>query len=108
MADLSPGQGESVAVFGCDDFGVGAVAEAQARGCEPIFVADEDSERLLEACRAGATHVIVLGEDDPVDAIHSVRSKGVRFLVDTTGAAPVHDCLAPWGRVARCRPSAAA
>ena len=101
--ELQPPPDCAVVVFGCDNVALGAILAAGDRGCHPVIVVDEDPARLLTACELGATHVIDPGVDDPVDAIRSLRARGVRFVIDTTGVAPIEGCLAPFGRWATPR-----
>jgi S-(hydroxymethyl)glutathione dehydrogenase/alcohol dehydrogenase len=84
-AQVRPGQ--SVAVIGAGGVGLNAIQGAAICGAYPI-VAIDTLPRKIEAARAfGATHGVVAGDGDVVEAVRSVtRGDGAEVVVVTTGA----------------------
>ncbi|HMQ33805.1 MAG TPA: zinc-binding dehydrogenase [Chloroflexaceae bacterium] len=77
--------GAGVAVFGVGGVGLSVVMGARAAGAHPI-VAVAASERKLElARRAGATHTVCVGREDPVAAIRAIAPGGAEYVFESVG-----------------------
>lgn len=61
--------GETVAIWGMGPVGLMAVVAAKAYGAGRIIAADVEPFRLEAAERLGATHLIRVGESDPVEEV---------------------------------------
>lgn len=84
---LRPHVGSSIAVFGAGAVGSAAVLAALAVGCTTVVAVDLHESRLHLAGSLGATHVVRVGDEDPVDAIMKLTGgRGVDYALDSTGA----------------------
>lgn len=78
--------GSSVAIMGMGPIGLMAVAAAKAFGASRIYAADLEPFRLEAAKRMGATHVIDVREQDPVEYIRQLTgNEGVDAAWETAG-----------------------
>ena len=84
-----PRPGQSIAIFGTGGIGLCAVAGAAVSGCVPVIAVDIRSEKLRLARQMGATHTILVGTEDPVEAIFKICPGGVDFAVEATGRTAV-------------------
>jgi len=80
------GPGDSVAILGCGEVGVGAVAGAVMAGARRIVVVDTDPRKLDRACRFGATHTVNAARADTVEAVRALTGgDGADVVIDTVG-----------------------
>lgn len=78
--------GSSVAIMGMGPVGLMAVAAAKAYGAAAIIVTDLEPLRLEAAKQMGATHIINIREQDPLEEIKRITSgKGVDVAWETAG-----------------------
>lgn len=84
-----PKPGQSVVVFGVGGIGSCAVAAAALAGCNPVVAVDVNPDKLLLACKLGATHTIDAASVEPVSTLLKLCRAGVDFAVEATGLAPV-------------------
>ncbi len=82
---LTPGAGESIAIFGAGSVGLSAVMAAKLVGCAIIVAVDINPQRLLLAKELGATQVIDGGLADAVAEIQVLTGGGVQYSLETTG-----------------------
>jgi len=79
--------GDSVAVLGAGPIGLTAMMSARAHGATTVIVTDLVQPRLDNARRMGATHVVNVGECDPVEAILDLTAgRGVDAALDCVGS----------------------
>jgi aryl-alcohol dehydrogenase len=101
LNSLAAPAGSSLAVFGTGTVGLSAVLAARIAGCTTIVGIDTNPARLEVARELGATHTVLAGEEDAVDAVKRVTGGGAAFSLETTGSPVVLrqavDCLAPIG-----------
>lgn len=95
---------DTIAIVGQGPVGLSATQFAAAMGASVIAI-DINAERLVEATRFGARHVINSAEVDPVEAIRELtKGGGVGRAMDTSGTAIGRSvairAAAPWGVVA--------
>lgn len=83
-AKVAPGM--SVAVFGMGGVGLSTVLGARAAGAYPIIAVDVLDSKLALARDLGATHTVNAGQDDPVEAIKTITSGGVRYAFESVGS----------------------
>src|SRR5260370_42163318 len=69
--DTGPGLG--VLVIGAGGVGLSVVIGAALIGAHPILVADTRDDRLKLAASLGATHLVDVGQEDVVEAVHRVQ-----------------------------------
>ena len=80
------GPGDSVAVFGCGGVGCAAVAGARLAGATTVIAVDLDPGKLELARGFGATHVVDVGADDPVEAIRALTGgNGADVCIEAVG-----------------------
>ncbi|HTG67614.1 MAG TPA: NAD(P)-dependent alcohol dehydrogenase [Candidatus Udaeobacter sp.] len=78
--------GSTVAIMGMGPVGLMAVAAAKAYGAAKIIVTDLEPLRLEAAKQMGATHIINIREQDPLEEIKRITSgKGVDVAWETAG-----------------------
>lgn len=80
-------EGASVAVVGLGGVGLAAVMGAVLAGAYPIVAVDFLPHKVEMAKSLGATHGMVLGEEDPVEAVREVTGGGVDYAFETAGSA---------------------
>ncbi len=77
--------GSTVAVFGAGMVGLGAVLGAKRRGAEKIMVIDPSAQRLELAKQAGATDVILGGDDAVERVLDQTGGFGADYTFEATG-----------------------
>ncbi|KRE35266.1 NAD(P)-dependent alcohol dehydrogenase [Paenibacillus sp. Soil522] len=78
--------GSTIAIMGMGPVGLMAVAAAKAYGAATIIVTDLEPLRLEAAKQMGATHIINIREQDPLEEIKRITSgKGVDVAWETAG-----------------------
>ncbi|MBO9600842.1 MAG: NAD(P)-dependent alcohol dehydrogenase [Cohnella sp.] len=78
--------GETIVIMGMGPVGLMAVVAARAFGAGPIIVADLEKNRLAAAQRLGATHTVLIGQDDPVRVVRSLTDgQGADVAFETAG-----------------------
>ena len=78
--------GSSVAVFGIGGVGLSAVLAASMTNCTTIIAIDVFDNKLEQARRGGATHVINARDRDPVAAIFGITAnRGVDCTIESAG-----------------------
>jgi L-iditol 2-dehydrogenase len=84
--------GDGVAVTGPGPIGLLGVAVAKALGADPVILTGTRDRRLELGKRLGADHVVNARGDDPVAAVRRITAgKGVRFVLECSGAANALD-----------------
>ncbi|OFI37586.1 S-(hydroxymethyl)mycothiol dehydrogenase [Arthrobacter sp. SW1] len=79
-------RGESVAVIGCGGVGIAAIAGAKLAGATTIIAVDLDPAKVELAKTLGATHGVVSGDTDPVEAIRELTDgNGADVVIDAVG-----------------------
>jgi len=87
-ANVKPGQ--SVAVFGVGGVGINVIQAAALVNAHPIIAVDIHQDKLEQAKKFGATHIVDSSKTDPVAAIKELTGgNGADASVDTVGAVPV-------------------
>lgn len=93
--------GSSVAVIGAGGVGIAAIQGARIAGAARIIAVDVVDQKLREATRFGATHVVNARETDPVGAVRDITGGGVEFGFEAVGmaltAGQAFSMLAPGG-----------
>lgn len=79
--------GSSVAVIGTGGVGIAAIQGARVAGAASIIAIDVVEEKLAEATRFGATHVVNSRESEPVRAVRDITGGGVDFAFEAVGLA---------------------
>lgn len=83
-AHVQPGQ--SVAVFGCGGIGLSVILAAKMVGASVIIAIDIREQKLTEAKKIGATHIIDASRQTVFDTIHSITGgQGVDFAIEAAG-----------------------
>lgn len=78
--------GESVAVFGAGGVGLNVIQGAAISGAHPIIAVDLNEKKLALAKQFGATHTVVAGSTDPVEAVKELTGgRGVDFAFEVIG-----------------------
>ncbi len=78
--------GSTVAIMGMGPVGLMAVAAAKAYGAATIIVTDLEPLRLEAAKQMGASHIINIREQDPLEEIKTITNgKGVDVAWETAG-----------------------
>lgn len=95
--------GASIAIFGVGAVGLAAIMAAKVADAAVIIAIDVNAERLKLACELGATHCVNPREQTDVAlAIRDIASRGVEFVLDTSGRKENLDsgigALAPMGQ----------
>jgi Zn-dependent alcohol dehydrogenase len=80
--------GDSVAVFGLGGVGLAALLGAAASGAHPLIAVDVLPAKLELARACGATHTVLATDEQTALAdIRAASGGGVRFAIETVGAA---------------------
>jgi S-(hydroxymethyl)mycothiol dehydrogenase len=80
------GLGDSVAVFGCGGVGCAAVAGARLAGASTVIAVDLDQRKLDLATEFGATHTVLAGAGDPVEAVRALTGgHGADVCIEAVG-----------------------
>jgi S-(hydroxymethyl)glutathione dehydrogenase/alcohol dehydrogenase len=83
-AHVQPGQ--SVAVFGCGGIGLSVILAAKMVGAVMIIAIDIREQKLTQAKKIGATHIIDASRQTVFDTIHSITGgQGVDFAIEAAG-----------------------
>lgn len=78
--------GETVAIWGAGPVGLFAIQSAKLMGAETIIAIETVPERIALARRAGATHIIDVGEEDVVARIKDItKGAGPDAVIDCVG-----------------------
>ena len=78
--------GDSVAIFAQGPIGLCATAGAMLQGATTIIGVDRIPERLRMARQLGATHVVDISQQDPVEAIRQITDgRGVDVSIEALG-----------------------
>jgi S-(hydroxymethyl)glutathione dehydrogenase/alcohol dehydrogenase len=78
--------GSSVAIFGVGGIGLSAVMAARLQNAERIIAIDIVAQKLTQARRLGATHVINGQQQDPLETIWDLtQGQGVDYAVEAVG-----------------------
>jgi len=79
-------RGDSVAVIGCGGVGDAAIAGARLVGAHTIIAIDTDERKLTLAKEFGATHTVLAGAGDVVQAVQALTDGfGVDVAIDAVG-----------------------
>lgn len=78
-------EGSTVAVFGAGLVGLGAVAGAQLRGAERIFLIDPSEQRREYGRRYGATDLLPGGDDAVQQVLDLTDGMGADYTFEATG-----------------------
>ncbi|GIG59368.1 S-(hydroxymethyl)mycothiol dehydrogenase [Longispora fulva] len=79
-------RGDSVAVIGCGGVGNAAIAGARLAGAATIIGVDVDARKLDWARQLGATHTVLSGATDVVEAIRELTGGfGADVVIDAVG-----------------------
>jgi len=79
-------RGDSVAVIGCGGVGDAAIAGARLVGAHTIIAIDTDERKLTWAKEFGATHTVLAGAVDVVQAVQALTDGfGVDVAIDAVG-----------------------
>jgi aryl-alcohol dehydrogenase len=90
MNGLRPRPGSSIAILGTGPVGMAAILGSVVSGCATIIAVDRIDSRLELSVQLGATHVInTTRAPDLAKAIRAIVDRGVNFIVDAAGAAPL-------------------
>lgn len=85
LNSLAVKSGSSIAIFGAGAVGLSALMAAKIAGATTIISIDPKPDRLALATELGATHVINPMEDDAVEAIMALTTRGVDYSLETSG-----------------------
>jgi threonine 3-dehydrogenase len=78
--------GKSAAVVGCGPIGLMAVAVAKAAGASKVIALDLNEYRLNLAEAMGATHIVRVNREDPVQAVKTLtRGEGADVVLEMSG-----------------------
>src|SRR3712207_2708195 len=77
--------GSTVAVIGCGGVGLSAVNGAAIGGASRVIALDTQPGKLELAKEMGATDTILVGNDDPVQAVKDLTGGGVEFSFECLG-----------------------
>jgi len=78
--------GDSVAVFGCGGVGDAAIVGAVLAGATKVIAVDLDPRKLEWAKEMGATHTVLVGAEDPVEAIRALTDgNGADVCIEAVG-----------------------
>lgn len=77
--------GSTVAVIGCGGVGLSAVNGAALAGASRIIALDTLPEKLDLAKEMGATDTVLVGNDDPVQAVKDLTGGGVEYSFECLG-----------------------
>ena len=76
---------QSLAVFGVGGVGLCAIAAAENLGCSPIVAVDTNPHKLKQATIMGATHTVLISNNDPVKEIQKICPPGVDVAIEASG-----------------------
>jgi aryl-alcohol dehydrogenase len=76
--------GKSLAIFGAGSVGLSAVLGARLVGAGTIIAVDVRADRLSVASELGATHIVNVQKESPVDRIMEITGSGVHYSLDTS------------------------
>ena len=93
MLALKAEAGSSIAVFGGGPVGLSAVLGAAVQGCGTIILVEPVASRRALALELGATHAVDPKAGVVAEAINAIVPGGVKYAVETSGAAAVFDTL---------------
>jgi len=83
-AHVQPGQ--SVAVFGCGGIGLSVILAAKMVGAVMIIAIDIREQKLTQAKKIGATHIIDASRQTVFDTINSITGgQGVDYAIEAAG-----------------------
>lgn len=85
MNALRARPGDSIAVFGSGTVGMSAILASVVCGLTTIIAVDVIPERLEQAKKLGATHVIDSSKQDPVEALLEITGGGPNFTLECVG-----------------------
>lgn len=77
--------GESLVVFGVGGVGLCAILGARLAGCLPVIAVDIAEAKLDLARRLGATHTVLAGAGDVVEAVRAHCPGGADIALDVSG-----------------------
>lgn len=78
--------GQSLAVFGAGGIGLSAILAARMVKADPLIAVDIVDEKLAQAQRLGATHVVNPLRDNPAEAIRNMtKGRGVDGAIESAG-----------------------
>ena len=87
VARGSIGEGDTAAVVGAGTIGLLCTAVARARGAERVFTIAKYPHQAEKAAEVGATHVLLLEEGDPREAVmEATAGEGVAVAIDAAAA----------------------
>lgn len=78
--------GTPAAVIGCGGVGLSALLGCVLAGCHPIVAVDTFESKLELARGLGATHTVLAGRDDVVEALRALTGGGPETVLDSVGA----------------------
>lgn len=81
--------GASVAVFGLGGVGLSAVMGAKLAGAQPIVAVDTLEAKLALATKLGATHTVLAGKNDVVQAVKDLTGGGAAHAFEAVGSEKV-------------------
>ncbi|WP_042434550.1 S-(hydroxymethyl)mycothiol dehydrogenase [Streptacidiphilus anmyonensis] len=80
------GRGDSVAVIGCGGVGGAAIMGSRLAGAAKIIAVDVDERKLETAKRLGATHTVLSGKQDVVEAVQALTGGfGADVVIEAVG-----------------------
>jgi len=90
MNTICPGKEDSVVVFGAGGIGLSAIMAAKMYDCSVIITVDVEDLKLQKAKELGATHLINVNKENPVEKIYQItQGKGVDYSIEATGKVKV-------------------
>ncbi len=90
---LKPTQDSSVLILGCGGVGLSATMAAKHLGCKQIIVADLHRNRLDLAQKLGATHVIDASNENILNEVKKICTRGVDFSLECSAATGVQEVV---------------
>lgn len=78
--------GESLAIFGMGGVGLAALLGGRAAGAHPLVAVDVQPAKLELARALGATHAVLAGTDDCVEAVKTATGGGAQVALETVGS----------------------
>lgn len=104
LKKLKPEYNQTIAIFGCGTVGLSAIIASKLSNCKTIIAIDVNDNKLEDAKKFGATHVINSSREEVISAIKSIEPLGVDFSIESTGIPSILqqtiDCLKIPGKVA--------
>ncbi|GHF80528.1 zinc-binding dehydrogenase [Thalassotalea marina] len=89
LNELNPEQDKTFAVFGLGGIGLSALIALQLYKPKKIIALDIENEKLALAKELGATDIVNLKEQNPVDAINALVEGGVDYSIEASGKTDV-------------------